>query len=187
MPGCPVYGGLPAYGGEPGPGQGAGWAGRPPCRCCFRARWARPGTSAGSPACARLPSRCLPFPAARPVILGRASAVVPDLGRPLDNQAVAPCTSGWFLLHPYQSGTAHFWQFRFISRSHFQSLHAQRPTSLIGVLRRRALSLLTLAISITYSSKTRSFLQGLWFASCIFWVFGLVVLIFSLIPTDFNP
>ena len=31
---------------------------------------------------------------------GRASLVASELGRPLDNQAVAPCAWGWFLLHP---------------------------------------------------------------------------------------
>ena len=32
---------------------------------------------------------------------GRASLMASELGRPLDNQAAAPCAWGWFLLHPY--------------------------------------------------------------------------------------
>ncbi len=91
LPGRRAWGGGAGFA-RPGRRPG-GWAGGPPaCCCCFRAGWARPGTSVaalgpGLPVVWLL--RCLPSLGRAAGHAGRVSVVVLELGCPLNDQAAA--------------------------------------------------------------------------------------------------
>jgi hypothetical protein len=61
--------------------------------CRFRACWRGRGRvwRRSAPACAMCLRSCLPSPASAAGHNGHARQVVSELGRPLDNQAAAPC------------------------------------------------------------------------------------------------